>query len=791
MRLTGYACRHPQPPLLEAFLPLQGLTVLLGPNDSGKSSLLRAVERDLRGGHYEMVAEEDRKHVGGIFFAEVTDGELGRLVIAAQRSVRRVRNEHHAGYLGRRPPWGLRGWRFEHLPSIERDGLKADAAAEAWLAVLREHTPSSEGFDIVLHALEDSRLLGFEPAGLEQGKLVWNVFWCLPPLAELEKPLADALSASPLRPFADQRDREHGRRDFMRGFYEPFHGRPRHLWVDGAPVVVAPIGQAIGTYLPRGLAVPVADFRQIREAVTGAANALTSAARHGLQDAQREDPLDEEEREARGVPRNWLEAREDGSYRVHPDASAACAFLASAANRLMPSFIAESYDVQLVLRDIAVWFTHGALDLTLERRRDDALVEDFAVEEVAEGYRLWLQLALLEACEQAARVSDILAEYASAWWDVAEDASRAYSSGDPDADDLAAQAEPYEELFNGVRGELHRLAANGGWVTGVLRERLDTPPPSEFSRRALRHNRLFVVDEPERHLHPRRQREAARWLADTTSARRVPCLAATHSTAFLSLPGSDSLSYIYVERNAEGLRLRTFNAGELEALDEAVTVLGFDRGELLTTIALFLVVEGRHDQEVLDRAFGSELHAAHVAVMPMDGVGAWRAVLDSEALWRYSTAAVALATDKFDRATLEGLLADEKKLRALRRSDAPEETKVLAKLLGTAQQQGKVIHLLGHHGADLIDVLDEGVVRSVYPDYPGHQIAQRRWQAEVENGANARDRKAFYEREFRVPNDVRTYMTLGDAHATAGVKPAQLQTLVEEAVALASDRGVG
>jgi hypothetical protein len=34
-------------------------------------------------------------------------------------------------------------------------------------------------------------------------------------------------------------------------------------------------------------------------------------------------------------------------------------------------------------------------------------------------------------------------------------------------------------------------------------------------------------------------------------------------------------------------------------------------------------------------------------------------------------------------------------------------------------------------------------------------------------------------------------MTLGDAHASAGVKPPQLQAVVEEAVALASGRGAG
>jgi len=36
--------------------------------------------------------------------------------------------------------------------------------------------------------------------------------------------------------------------------------------------------------------------------------------------------------------------------------------------------------------------------------------------------------------------------------------------------------------------------------------------------------RFYIIDEPERHLHPRLQRTAARWLADTMRERRSGCL---------------------------------------------------------------------------------------------------------------------------------------------------------------------------------------------------------------------------------------------------------------------------
>ncbi len=87
-------------------------------------------------------------------------------------------------------------------------------------------------------------------------------------------------------------------------------------------------------------------------------------------------------------------------------------------------------------------------------------------------------------------------------------------------------------------------------------------------------------------MHPNLQREAAVWLRDTIKARDTPCLVATHSTPFLALPtDADMPLYVYVSREGDEAACEPFDAAELRPLDRIATALGFDRGELLTTVS--------------------------------------------------------------------------------------------------------------------------------------------------------------------------------------------------------------
>jgi hypothetical protein len=783
MRFVGYSCRHAHQPLRRVFLPLSDFTVLLGRNDSGKSSLLRAVERDLSGGHYEDCSDEERPYIGAAFFFEADEGEFDSLIRSTQ-GVREEARGRNRGHLGRRPPWGMREWKLSELPVLDR---KDKAQAAAWLAALLEEAQTD--VHPALAALACSRLVSFEPAGFDRSDPIWNVSWCLPPDTQLTEDVKEALARSGLLPYSAERKKAErgGGVAFTRSLYTALHGEPNHLWCDGAPTVVAPIGQTRSVGLPQALSVPVA-FPKLHNEVRDSINELTSAARHGMQMATMDgDPLSVEEEDEREAPRNWLEQIDGKAWRLHPDAQGAAAFLAGAANRVVPGFLGSRYQLRVEIPPVDRWASGSgeALELKLRERRDDALVEEFAVEEAAEGLRLWVQLALLWACEQASRLGRALGELADEWWVYEQNAQHPHPG--EDVPELEEAAKDRQERFVEACAELRALGAGEkGWPEGHLAGVLEKPDSADWTKG--RHRRLFIVDEPERHLHPNLQREAASWLRETNVQQGGLCLLATHGTPFLALPNDqDPLLYVYAERTGKGTVCKPFDADEINKLDRIVSELGFDRGELLTTVSLFLIVEGIHDLLVLDRVFG-ELRAARIALLPLDGLSNYKAVLDSDALWRYTTAEVALSTDKFEPDLLREVIGDPKKAKELRKADAPEETKMLGKLIGNAERNGKRIYLLGHRGADLIDVLDEAIVKGEFPGYPGHEEAQRLWSQELESGANAGQRKGFYERHFKIPTQVDAYARLGEAHATAGAKPPALQRIVDEAISLSRGR---
>jgi hypothetical protein len=448
---------------------------------------LRSVERDLSGGHYAKTAEEDRRYIGAAFYAEASEDELKSLVKAAQNLRRQTRNRSRS-YFGSRPPWGLREWKFEELPLLDNDEKDP---IEDWLGVLREN--ASAEIQPALESLATSRLLSFEPAGFDGGERVWNVGWCLPGFDSLPAKAREALEASKLLPFVAEREKAKGgpKGWYSKGFYVFANGVPHHLWLRGAPVLAAPIGQSRSTHFPRGLAVPI-EFDELHAEVERSLNELVNASRHGLEIARSEGDLSAEEEAARRAPRNWLEEGGNETWRVHPDAEGAAAFIAAAANRVVPRFLGDQYQVRVTLRRVDDWVGGKGepLALRLQERRDDARVEEFAVEKAADGLRLWVQLALLQACEQAARVGAQLHELAGEWWVYAQQAEN-LNPGEDEVE-VVEQAAHYMDEFKTARQELRAIAAGEkSWLEGYLERALARRQPEDWTSRAARHLRCL------------------------------------------------------------------------------------------------------------------------------------------------------------------------------------------------------------------------------------------------------------------------------------------------------------
>jgi hypothetical protein len=170
--------------------------------------------------------------------------------------------------------------------------------------------------------------------------------------------------------------------------------------------------------------------------------------------------------------------------------------------------------------------------------------------------------------------------------------------------------------------------------------------------------RLYLIDEPEQHLHALMQRKVAPWLAQLVSKGSAQAMITTHSVPFLTAGSERETCWVYVRRPSDGpTRVETLDAPTLGAFSELELDVGWDRGQLLSTIALLLFVDGRSDQAVLEALLGDELRRLGVAVIPMHGQSRAKGILDAEILLRYSTAMVAVWLDRVPQETIAELLA--------------------------------------------------------------------------------------------------------------------------------------
>ena len=488
------------------------------------------------------------------------------------------------------------------------------------------------------------------------------------------------------------------------------------------------------------------------------------------------EPLSAGERRERAAPRGWLEERGDGGYTVSLAADAACAFISAAATGLLPSFLKEHYRLEVRPRDLPEWFDRPPLDLRL-RGLTDETGRGFDVERVADGYRLWVQLALLDALEEAERVESFLWRLANEWREVAETMAQLYQAEDPGTEAVEGRTDAPDARFDAAIEAMAGLVDDpSGWLGGELADFLAERPAEDWTTRPRRKTRLYIADEPERHLQPRVQRQAARWLSDTAEARRAPCLIASHSASFLALP-SDVASYVFVDRHGEDASFHEFELSDLEELDAVAQTMGFERGELLSLVGVWLVVEGPTDLVVLQRLFPRELHRAGIGVVPIRGTARWQGLLEADALWRYMRVPVAVMFDNVSTEKVRELIeASDEDLRLIEgRPNEASEVKDMARLVRVERETGKTVHPVPNSGTDMLSYLDEQVLKELSDgEYPGHDAAEEAWMKHRKGG-----RDEFIRRRYGVRKDVETFQRAADLMAERGIRPAELAAAID------------
>ncbi len=168
---------------------------------------------------------------------------------------------------------------------------------------------------------------------------------------------------------------------------------------------------------------------------------------------------------------------------------------------------------------------------------------------------MWVQLALFEAARRALIVSHNLQtgirHLAHIWRQAVHERSTTTTPDEldpvdeqpwpeepqPDAHALDQANDMLESAFGCLR-EPTLLPPRLEPAENEPREHLedfDHPELAEFFS-APRY-RVYLLDEPEQHLHPALERRAASWLSTAMSQWAAQCVIATHAIAFIDIPG--------------------------------------------------------------------------------------------------------------------------------------------------------------------------------------------------------------------------------------------------------------
>ena len=141
---------------------------------------------------------------------------------------------------------------------------------------------------------------------------------------------------------------------------------------------------------------------------------------------------------------------------------------------------------------------------------------------------------------------------------------------------------------------------------------------------------LFLFDEPERHLHPVAQREAAAFIASIV-AEGANVMVATHSPAFLNeaIPHS---RYVRLSRRDGVTCASPLDPGRLMTFEENWADLGLSRADLIQLTRGALLVEGEHDRRVVESFFGENLAAAQIRILSLRGTDNALALIDAQLL---------------------------------------------------------------------------------------------------------------------------------------------------------------
>jgi energy-coupling factor transporter ATP-binding protein EcfA2 len=297
---------------------------------------------------------------------------------------------------------------------------------------------------------------------------------------------------------------------------------------------------------------------------------------------------------------------------------------------------------------------------------------------------------------------------------------------------------PDPAAFRERDGEIRAVTDLGAgiarWVAiatrAALRERADRHSPV----------RLWLLDEPEAHLHLNAIRDLRDWLVRRNN-EQIGFVVATHALELLDLPPTTNAHYLLLTRRDGELSQAIPAEHLLASLEAWPRELGIGRADALRLARGVLVVEGPQDAQILHRFYENELSHEHVLILPLHGMYEALALVELEYLSRLELPIVFLC---------DNVRADFLRRPRLDRSDpsiSAEERKVF-KVLALLRRETP-LHITSHSLPDILFALPPEAVREVVG---GDRFTGWDTLRDVYTGSDPKDRLAAALGQRRLDN---------------------------------------
>lgn len=149
---------------------------------------------------------------------------------------------------------------------------------------------------------------------------------------------------------------------------------------------------------------------------------------------------------------------------------------------------------------------------------------------------------------------------------------------------------------------------------------------------------LHLYDEPEAALHRAAESHMAKELLERARSPRTTIVAATHSPELLD---ASSANVVEVRRSVHRSKVKVLDLASKDRLD----ALGLNPSDLLRLTRVFLLVEGLHDEVLLEHFLGEELRRARVKILPIRGGKKLAGTVDSRVLFDFTSAHLVAVLD--------------------------------------------------------------------------------------------------------------------------------------------------